>query len=179
MSSGIGRPMAHGSTGSPISMRPRRSPRRSSTSPLSNRVRLPHECTNVMWTDLDSYLRSRLHARQTTMSRRQPCFASSAPRSPASALMRSQGLPVLWAYELGEAETPRRPRRPARAGRPRPRGLLAPRGTRHATRGSHPATPPRRIHASVTVAPPGRCSLRAVRYSRRPRHPAARCWPTP
>src|SRR5690349_19723431 len=46
--------MAHGSIGSPISMRPRRSPRRSSTSPLSNRVRLPHECTNVMWTDLDN-----------------------------------------------------------------------------------------------------------------------------
>ena len=83
------------------------------------------------------------------------------------------------AYDPGEAETPRCPRRPARAVRPRPRCLLAPPGTPHARRGSRPATPPRRIHASVTVAPPGRCSLRAVRYSRRPRRPAARCWPTP
>jgi hypothetical protein len=127
----------------------------------------------------DSYHRPRPHARRTATSRRPPCFAAAAPRSPASALMRSQGLHVLWAYEPGAAATSRRPHGPARVVRPRPRGLLAPLDTRHATRRSRPATPPRRIHAAVTVAPPGRCSLRAVRYSRRPRRPAARWWPTP
>jgi hypothetical protein len=54
-----------------------------------------------------------------------------------------------------------------------------PPGTPPARRYSRPATPSRQIHACVTVAPPGRCSLRLVRYSRRrPYAAVALCSPT-
>src|SRR5918911_2684475 len=70
MSSGTCKQTGHGSTSSPISMLLLRSQPQSNTWPLSNRPRVPHECTNVMWPDLG--LGGAYHddaARRNTMNR--------------------------------------------------------------------------------------------------------------